>query len=395
MKGPAMHLSAFRTLFGRRPRTVRRLATSLRLTSLEDRTTPSTLQVSPDFTPGGNRYNTIQSAVDAASPGDNIMVHPGTYVEAVLITTSNIDLMAAGPADQVKIQAPAGADITVHVDGGATGVDIKGFTVIGGNAGIQFGDHFDSPPSASGSGAATHNVVTGYAQVGVEAIGHGTQVEVDHDTIQGPGVAGEANAPIGVQISDGAMGEIDHNTVTANLGNSNNEGVGILVFETSNVEVDHNSVSTADEGILLFSFQGDPRVTNVEVDHNQSFNNTFNGIGLLNADNNRIDHNDTNSNGFDGINVGSDPNDPNAPQGSDTGNLFDYNSAQQNGRAGIFMESTATGNTLDHNQLLNNNTNHLPNGADAVDLSQGNGTAGTANSWSKDKIGTSIPAGLQ
>ena len=31
----------------------------------------------------------------------------------------------------------------------------------------------------------------------------------------------------------------------------------------------------------------------------------------------------------------------------------------KNGRAGIFLESTATGNTVTHNRLRNNNTNHL------------------------------------
>ncbi len=392
-----MLLSSLRAAFGRRPQTIRRPKTSLLLVSLEDRTTPSTLQVSPTFMndPAHDKFNTIQGAVNAASPGDTIKVFAGTYNEAVTITKSHIDLMAAGPSERVKIQAPAGADIAVHVDGGAKGVDISGFTIIGANAGVQFGDHFDSPPSASGSGEADHDTVMGYAQVGVEAIGAGSKVEVDHNTITGPGVAGEANAPIGVQISDGATGEVDHDTVSANLGNSNNEGVDILVFQTSDVRVDHNVVSNSDEGILLAAFPGGPRVTNVEVDHNQSSNNTFNGIGLVNADHNQVDHNDTFSNGFDGINVGSDPNEPNTLMGTATGNVFDHNSAKMNGRSGIFLESTATGNTVTQNHLSNNNTRHLANGADAVDLSTGTGTAGTANTWMKNHFSTSIPSGLQ
>ena len=174
-----------------------------------------------------------------------------------------------------------------------------------------------------------------------------------------------------------------------------NEGVGILVFQTSNVNVSHNIVFSNDEGILLASFAGGARVMNTEVEGNRSFSNTFNGIGLVNADNNEIENNDTSFNGFDGINVGSEPTDPNAVQGTATGNIIRGNKAQLNGRAGIFLEATATGNTVTRNRLRNNNTQMLSDGADAVDLSMGTGTAGTANTWMKNKFGTSIPKGLK
>ena len=49
---------------------------------------------------------------------------------------------------------------------------------------------------------------------------------------------------------------------------------------------------------------------------------------------------------------------------------------------------------MTHNRLRNNNTSKLPTGADAVDLSTGTGTAGTANKWKDNEIGTSIPPGL-
>src|SRR5947209_1186499 len=197
--------SAFRTLFGGRPRTIRRPA-RLRLLALEDRTTPTTLLVDPHFTPDPthHRFNTIQSAVDAAHVHDNIHVFPGTYHEAVTITKNDVDLSAIGRPGDVKIQAPASADIAVHVAGGARDVDITGFTVIGGNAGIQFGTHFDSPASASGSGSAVGDAVFGYNQVGIEVIGTGSQAEIAGDVVRGPGSAGAANAPIGIQVSDGA-----------------------------------------------------------------------------------------------------------------------------------------------------------------------------------------------
>jgi parallel beta-helix repeat protein len=388
--------SAFRTVFGRPTRPIRSNAARLRLVALEDRTTPTTLVVSPKFTNdmSHHQFSTIQAAVDAAKSGDNIRVLAGTYNEAVTITKSDIDLFADGKSGSVRVAAPAGADIAVHVDGGAKDVDIVGFTITGANAGIQFGDHFDSPASASGSGSAIGDTVFGYNQVGIEVIGTGSRATLSGDIVRGPGQAGAANAPIGIQVSDGARANVFGNTVANNVGNSSNEGVGILVFQTSNVEVERNMVFGNDEGILLAAFPGGARVTNTEVEGNRSFNNTFNGIGLVNADHNQITGNVVSFNGFDGINVGSDPNDPNALPGTATGNLFDGNVATLNGRAGIFMESTATGNTLTDNRLHNNNTSNLATGADAVDLSTGTGTAGTANKWKDNDIGTSIPDGL-
>ncbi|HEY1381177.1 MAG TPA: NosD domain-containing protein [Gemmataceae bacterium] len=395
-KGLAMLHNPLRTVLGHTPRRVRRAGPRLRLVELEARTTPSTLLVDDNFTPNPakHKFNSIQAAVDAAHPHDTIKVFAGTYTEAVTITKNDLDLIAAGRPGTVRIQAPAGADIAVHVAGGAKDVDIVGFTIVGGNAGIQFGTHFDSPASESGSGSARGDTVFGYAQVGIEVIGTGSKATIAGDIVRGPGQAGAAAAPIGIQVSDNARANVTFNLVSNNVGNADNEGVGILVLQTSNVNVARNVVFGNDEGILLASFPGEQHVTNTTVTGNRSFNNTFNGIGVVNADNNLIDGNDVSFNGFDGINVGSDPNDPNALPGTATGNTIRNNFATLNGRAGIFLESTATGNTVTRNVLRNNNTNNLTTGADAVDLSTGTGTAGTANTWRDNRGNVSIPSGL-
>lgn len=388
--------SAFRTMFGRRSAPVlRRSEGRLRLIELEARNTPSTLLVDDNFTPdpAHHRFNSIQAAVNAARPHDDIRVFAGTYTEAVTITKTDVDLTAVGRPGQVRIQGPAGADIVVQVAGGAKDVDIVGFTIIGGNAGIQFGTHFDSPASLSGSGSAKSNVIQGYAQVGLEAIGTGTRVDFEGNVVTAPSTAG-TGAPIGIQISDGARGDVERNIVSGNLGSADNEGVGILVFQTSRVNVERNSTFNNDEGILLASFDPAIRVTQVLVSRNVTFNNRFNGIGLFNADNNQILDNVASFNDFDGINVGSDPTDPNAPQGTAQNNLIKGNTAEFNGRAGIFLEQTATSNMVIGNRLFHNNTHNLTDGADAVDLSHGTGTAGTANRWKDNRGNTSLPDGL-
>src|SRR3954466_2636581 len=183
-----MFRTTLRTVFGHTPRRARRDGLRLRLVELEARTTPSTLVVDDNFTPNParNRFNSIQAAVNAAHPHDKIRVLAGTYTEAVTITKTDVDLFADGRPGTVRIQAPTGADIAVQVAGGAKDVDIVGFTIVGGNAGIQFGTHFDSPTSASGSGSAVGNNVSGYTQVGIEVIGRGSRAEVERNVIHDP-----------------------------------------------------------------------------------------------------------------------------------------------------------------------------------------------------------------
>ena len=82
-------------------------------------------------------YNTIQSAVNAAAPGDLINVCPGTYPEQVTVETaakSNIVLRSVTPL-AARIQAPPLMELVhgdlVRIDNGARNVGLLGFTVAG------------------------------------------------------------------------------------------------------------------------------------------------------------------------------------------------------------------------------------------------------------------------
>jgi hypothetical protein len=86
------------------------LATVLALVSLSTPASASTLHVGD-----GHAFATIQSAVNAASTGDTVLVHQGTYQESVVIDDSRItELMLVGVNNEViTVEPPAGTTAAV------------------------------------------------------------------------------------------------------------------------------------------------------------------------------------------------------------------------------------------------------------------------------------------
>lgn len=109
-----------------------------------------TLAAAQVFTDGSERqvlrvpadFATIQQAVDAAAPGDVIVVAPGTYCEQVVIATSDLTLRAAPAVGNPAILSGAcgTGGFGIHAHGihvaGVSGVEISGFTIEGFATGI-------------------------------------------------------------------------------------------------------------------------------------------------------------------------------------------------------------------------------------------------------------------
>ena len=127
------------------------------------------------FVPDG--YPTIQSAIDAAKPGDSIIVGAGTYYENLRLDkaanlmaasydpadpTRNITIIDAGAANLAPaISIPAGISPMPTVRGfvirnGSDCVDIHSEAVIEYNYFVSAGDQFDF--DAGGGGIVSHNV---------------------------------------------------------------------------------------------------------------------------------------------------------------------------------------------------------------------------------------------
>jgi parallel beta-helix repeat protein len=324
------------------------------------------------------QFTRIQDAVNAAQPGDKIVVCPGRYVEQVTIPASknNLTLVSLRPL-QAVIQAPplitTPPKAIVRVNG-AREIALLAFTIEGPGGGpcdsLEFGVRVDGGGSAliagnhithirdtpfggcqngvaiqvgrnsegqTGSADITHNQIDDYQKNGVTVDNAGSFAQVDHNTITGAGQTGTI-AQNGIQVSRGASVEADHNRI------SRNNYVNLLV--------------AASTGVLLYG--ASPHTV---IEHNWSFENNE---GLYATPGRLVD---------------GAP----APQNNSTvdGNLFTNNTDD-----GIVFDSGTHHNLIKENTALHNAS------FDCQDFSKGDGTAGTDNFWINDKGNTSDPPGI-
>jgi hypothetical protein len=267
---------------------------------------------------GGPNKPTIQAAVNASSPGDTVLVCPGTYPEQVTITKDlTLQGLIVGTAGQVVITSPAAGVVANTYDlydyptapvaaqvlvKSARQVVLNNITVDGNNNGISScvtdirGIYYQN---ASGTieNVTTRNQVAGYPSLALDGCqtgqgifvqsGYGTSstpqyvailgnsvrtfakngITVDGSPLnfllqknyivgQGPTTGAAEN---GVQISDGATGQVLNNTTIDEIYEPDtssqpyNAAAGILVYSSANVEVGFNTVGSAQFGIAMIS----------------------------------------------------------------------------------------------------------------------------------------------
>jgi Right handed beta helix region len=226
--------------------------------------------------PGGT-FTTIQSAVNAANPGDTVQVCAGSYPEQVMITkTLKVQGLAVGNANAVVIlppvnglvanttetsgaRLPEAAQVLVQTpkgEGGSIEVRLRNLTIDGiGNKvtgcvprvtgvlyqnasgtiaqvearnqvlsasliGCQsgFGLRVESSDDAPGLAAVTvqDSTVHDYQKDGITAIGTDTAVQISRNTIRGQGPTNGA-AENGIEVGAGASGIIMNNQVIDNV----------------------------------------------------------------------------------------------------------------------------------------------------------------------------------
>ena len=272
-------------------------------------------------------YPTIQSAIDAASPGDTIKVLSGTYTEQIIIT-KDLKIIGSG-AKSTVIKAPAVLNPSPFqpVVGRANIVDIfdiakvtmKGLTVAGpsgvvcpGLAGIRVTDESTlsleyssikgctreamlvglSPtiPGGPQVGHATisNTEISEYRGVGIQAGGPNTTVKMSRSAVVAAD-APEFDGQVGIVFSFGAKGTITQSKVSGNLCNHPDcgpdfltqvQGAAILAIEpASGSTISNNQISNNDLGIAVAGNSGC-----CEVDRNLLKNNRFFGIAIVDGE---------------------------------------------------------------------------------------------------------------
>lgn len=375
---------------------------------------------------GAADFTTIQDAVNSGAK--KIIVRPGTYAENVTIGPNaivNIEGAGIGSTWVTGVAGTAGPIIDVLP---GSKVNIKELAVDGGSAmagstvyGIRYDQANgaiedvevknirDASGGAQGVGIRVQSsgtltkvtvdecVVSNYMRAGINGNGPGVKLTVRESTVSGP-VLPRVWAPNGIQISRGAEGTVKSNEIDNNPSPNppGGAGSGILLFCAGPTLVQGNKVTDADLGI------GIADNANGKVMNNEIKDSVFDGISLqfiglyyggsLGCDpsvspthDNLVQNNKIKNSAYDGISFANY--DPASAPTTPSNNRILTNQIEGSGFDGIHVYDGA-GNQLSKNRI------ETSSGTDAVDDTIGGGTAGTANTWTKNKGATSVPAGL-
>jgi hypothetical protein len=191
--------------------------------------------------------DSIQAAIDAASPGDTVVVKSGTYRESVRIQTSGITLKAHG---RVTIRPPASGSDDCYLENHDVGICVA-----------------PDPGTGSYVGRVRDVTITGFRLVGFQGEGifgfHTRNLKVSN-------VVAIDNSAYGLASFDGIGTSFIHSAVTG----SNDAGLYIGDSLEADAVVSHNRVWNNAFGILARHAQ------KVLISDNDAWGNCL-GIFLL------------------------------------------------------------------------------------------------------------------
>jgi parallel beta-helix repeat protein len=245
----------------------------------------------------------IQAAVDAAKPGTEILVEPGTYLQTVVVNTPDLAIMGlTGPRGQgVVIQNPGAADDGVTATALASGFELANLTVTG------FGEN-----------GVLLEGVTGFVLSHVTAASNGEYglfpVFSSFGLIDGCTASGHRDT--GIYVGQSAFVIVSHDRAFDNVN-------GIEIENSSHVAVVNNESFGNTAGMLIDLLPGLDVTTSTDIrvagnyvhDNNrpndgdpgsiESFVPAGTGILVLGADHVTITGNVVTGNDFVGIGVAS------------------------------------------------------------------------------------------
>lgn len=221
--------------------------------------------------------DSIQAAVDAASPGDTIIVHAGEYHQSVVISTDNVTLNGERGA---ILDGTSPADNSTTLTGNgislSTGATIEGFEIRNYRIGIEgwpatgnlirgneiSDNEWGISLYVANGNVIIENEITGSAHQGIlVAVAGSTGNLIKENKL--------ADNAWGIQLQYATGNEVIENEVTGSA-------FGIIVLQSTNNLIKENKFADNVRGIWLFNAADDN-----EVIENEVTASTVVGIGVV------------------------------------------------------------------------------------------------------------------
>ena len=327
--------------------------------------------------------DSVQDAVDAATSGDEIIVHPGQYNECVVIGTNNLTLKGGwednsdiehaemngdglGYADAFRIQAH---HITVkgfemHNYGGKRGSGVQAWNDNSDYCTIESNwihDNYWNAVLVGNEGTTVHtgwlikdNVVSGHGFYSIE-ITNGKDCKIEGNRIMGgyTGILVQARKTFPSTMTSSGI-KVEDNEI------SGTTGIGMYIISLASeplppfgpvvgawallkdVKIEGNNVHDNGQfGIYLWGYL-EGVLQDAEVEKNTvTGNGPYHGMVLNNTDESKVSENEVTGSGMDGI----------ALYGGSAENRISENTVETSGRWGISLRGDASENRVEENEV--------------------------------------------
>jgi hypothetical protein len=223
--------------------------------------------------PSGYPCTSIQAAINAALPGDTVLVHDGTYVENINFLGKAITVRSAnGPASTIIDGSSSGIVVT-FTTGEGSGSVLEGFTITNANAP---GDWGGGIRCYSSSPTITNCIITGnssYAGGGISCES-GSSPTITNCTISG----NTAFLGGGIFCKSGSSPTITNCIISGNTGAAHSGGIGCDSGCSPIITNCIISGNTAGDGGGIYSYLSSPTIINCTISGNTATNGNGGGI---------------------------------------------------------------------------------------------------------------------